>query len=110
VLYVQERVGRNGKPFKMLKFRSMVEGADKQLQKIVDFSSLSEPVFKIRDDPRATRIGSYLRKSSLDEIPQLLNVIKGEMSLVGPRPEQIELVKMYNEHQWRRLPGQARRV
>jgi exopolysaccharide biosynthesis polyprenyl glycosylphosphotransferase len=103
VLYVQERVGRNGKPFKMLKFRSMVEGADKQLEKIVDFSSLSEPVFKIRDDPRVTRIGSYLRKSSLDEIPQLLNVIKGEMSLVGPRPEQIELVKMYNEHQWRRL-------
>ncbi len=103
VLYVQERVGRNGRPFKMLKFRSMVEGADKQLQKIVDFSSLSEPVFKIRDDPRVTRIGSYLRKSSLDEIPQLLNVIRGEMSLVGPRPEQIELVKMYNEHQWRRL-------
>jgi exopolysaccharide biosynthesis polyprenyl glycosylphosphotransferase len=103
VLYVQERVGRNGKPFKMLKFRSMVQDADKQLQKIVDFSSLAEPVFKIRDDPRVTRIGSFLRKSSLDEIPQLLNVLKGEMSLVGPRPEQIDLVKMYNEHQWRRL-------
>ena len=102
-LYVQERVGRNGKPFKMLKFRSMVEDADKRLKNIVDLSSLPEPVFKIRDDPRVTRIGSFLRKSSLDEIPQLLNVIKGEMSLVGPRPEQIELVKMYNEHQWRRL-------
>ena len=103
VLYVQERVGRNGKPFKMLKFRSMVEDADKRLKNIVDLSSLPEPVFKIRDDPRVTRIGSFLRKSSLDEIPQLLNVIKGEMSIVGPRPEQIELVKMYNEHQWRRL-------
>jgi exopolysaccharide biosynthesis polyprenyl glycosylphosphotransferase len=103
VFYVQERVGMNGKPFKMLKFRSMVQDADKQLHKIVDFSTLPEPVFKIRNDPRVTRIGSFLRKSSLDEIPQLLNVIKGEMSLVGPRPEQIELVKMYNEHQWRRL-------
>ncbi|MGC8604998.1 MAG: sugar transferase, partial [Desulfomonilaceae bacterium] len=103
VLYVQERVGMNGKPFKMLKFRSMVLDADQRLKKIVDFSNLPEPVFKIRDDPRVTRIGSLLRKSSLDEIPQLLNVIKGDMSIVGPRPEQIDLVKMYNEHQWRRL-------
>jgi exopolysaccharide biosynthesis polyprenyl glycosylphosphotransferase len=103
VLYVQERVGMNGETFKMLKFRSMVQDADEQLNKIVDFSSLREPVFKVLDDPRITGLGSLLRRSSLDEIPQLLNVLKGDMSLVGPRPEQIELVKMYNEHQWRRL-------
>ncbi|MGC8659286.1 MAG: sugar transferase [Desulfomonilaceae bacterium] len=103
VFYVQERVGLNGKSFRMLKFRSMVEDADKQLEKILDLSTLAEPVFKIRKDPRVTKIGAFLRRSSLDEIPQLLNVIKGEMSIVGPRPEQIDLVKMYNERQWRRL-------
>ncbi len=64
---------------------------------------MPEPVFKMLDDPRVTRLGALLRRSSLDEIPQLINVIKGEMSIVGPRPEQIELVRMYNEHQWRRL-------
>jgi len=103
VLYVQERVGMNGKTFKMLKFRSMVQDADKQLNRLVDFSNSPEPVFKIYGDPRITPIGSFLRRSSLDEIPQIINVLKGEMRLVGPRPEQIELVKMYNEHQWRRL-------
>lgn len=103
VLYVQERVGLNGKPFRMLKFRSMVQNADKDLEKVVNISSLAEPVFKIRNDPRVTRIGAFLRKSSLDEIPQLVNVIRGQMSIVGPRPEQIELVRMYNEQQWRRL-------
>jgi exopolysaccharide biosynthesis polyprenyl glycosylphosphotransferase len=103
VLYVQERAGMNGKPFRMLKFRSMVQDADEQLKKMLDFASLPEPVFKIPDDPRVTRLGSFLRRSSLDEIPQFINVIKGDMSIVGPRPEQLELVKMYDEHQWRRL-------
>jgi exopolysaccharide biosynthesis polyprenyl glycosylphosphotransferase len=103
VLYVQERAGMNGKSFKMLKFRSMDQDADQQLSEMLDFSKMPEPVFKIHNDPRITRFGSCLRKSSLDEIPQLINVLKGDMSLVGPRPEQIELVRMYNDHQWRRL-------
>jgi exopolysaccharide biosynthesis polyprenyl glycosylphosphotransferase len=103
VLYVQERIGMNGKPFKMLKFRSMIEGADDQLAELVDFSSMSEPVFNLRKDPRVTKIGSFLRRTSLDEIPQFINVLKGEMSVVGPRPERTELVQLYNDYQWRRL-------
>jgi len=103
VLYVQERIGMNGKPFRMLKFRSMVDGADEQLDELVDFSSMEEPVFNIRKDPRVTPIGAILRRTSLDEIPQFINVLKGEMSVVGPRPERTELVQLYNAYQWRRL-------
>jgi exopolysaccharide biosynthesis polyprenyl glycosylphosphotransferase len=103
VLYVQERVGMNGKTFRMLKFRSMVQDAPERLKEMLDLSALPEPVFKIRNDPRVTRLGSFLRKSSLDEIPQFINVIMGEMSIVGPRPEQVEIVRRYNDHQWRRL-------
>ncbi len=103
VLYVQERGGMNGKPFKMLKFRSMIDGADEQLTELIDFSSMSEPVFNIRKDHRVTKIGAFLRRTSLDEIPQFINVLKGEMSVVGPRPERTELVHQYNDYQWRRL-------
>jgi exopolysaccharide biosynthesis polyprenyl glycosylphosphotransferase len=103
ILYVQERAGMNGKSFKMLKFRSMVHDADQQLGTMPELMNLPEPVFKIRNDPRVTRLGSFLRKSSLDEIPQFINVIIGEMSIVGPRPEQVEIVRWYNDHQWRRL-------
>ena len=103
VLYVQERIGMNGKPFRMLKFRSMIDGADEQLEDLIDFSSMEEPVFNIRKDPRVTQIGAILRRTSLDEIPQFINVLKGEMSVVGPRPERTELVQLYNAYQWRRL-------
>ena len=103
VLFIQERIGLNGKPFRMLKFRSMVDGADEHLDEIIDLSRLREPVFKIHNDPRTTRLGRLLRRTSLDEIPQLINVLKGEMSVVGPRPEQSELVLKYNDQQWRRL-------
>jgi lipopolysaccharide/colanic/teichoic acid biosynthesis glycosyltransferase len=85
VLFRQTRIGRDGKPFKMLKFRTMVDGADELKQALRDQSELPG-LFKIADDPRVTRIGRFLRQTSLDEAPQLLNVVRGDMSLVGPRP------------------------
>jgi len=103
VFFIQERVGLHGIPFRMYKFRSMVADADKKLDEVVDVESLDEPVFKLQNDPRVTRIGRFLRNTSLDEIPQLLNVLKGEMSLVGPRPEEKTLVERYTALQRRRL-------
>ncbi len=96
VFFTQIRCGHHGKPFKIYKFRSMVVNAEEILRKMMDFDQLNEPVFKLKNDPRVTRIGRILRKTSLDELPQLFNVLKGELSLVGPRPEEIELVKRYN--------------
>jgi lipopolysaccharide/colanic/teichoic acid biosynthesis glycosyltransferase len=103
VLYAQDRVGTNGRSFRLLKFRTMVQDADKQLGELIDLTSLEEPVFKLKDDPRVTDIGGFLRRTSLDELPQLLNVLRSEMSLVGPRPEEAWLVKLYNDQQRRRL-------
>jgi len=103
VFFVQERAGANGKPFRLFKFRSMVDGADKQLADLVDLDQLEEPVYKIPNDPRVTRIGRFLRRTSLDEIPQFLNVLKGDMSVVGPRPEAVEVVDRYNLWQRKRL-------
>jgi lipopolysaccharide/colanic/teichoic acid biosynthesis glycosyltransferase len=86
----------------MRKFRTMVAGAEHHLQEIVPFDKLTVPMFKIKNDPRITRVGRFLRRSSLDEIPQLWNVLKGDMSLVGPRPEQLDLVDRYEpEHLFR---------
>jgi lipopolysaccharide/colanic/teichoic acid biosynthesis glycosyltransferase len=96
-------VGLEGKPFKMYKFRSMVENADAQLKEMIDLDSLPEPVFKIRQDPRVTPVGRIIRRWSLDEVPQFFNVLLGTMSLVGPRPEQVDLVEKYNLWQRRRL-------
>ncbi|MGQ9570194.1 MAG: sugar transferase [Thermodesulfovibrionales bacterium] len=96
VFFSQIRCGHHGKPFKIYKFRSMVVNAEEILRKMMDFDKLSEPVFKLKNDPRVTSIGKILRKTSMDEIPQLFNVLKGDLSLVGPRPEEIELVKRYN--------------
>jgi len=93
VIFSQVRAGHNKRPFRMRKFRTMVADAEHRLQEIVPFDKLSEPMFKLENDPRVTRVGRFLRRSSLDEIPQLLNVLKGEMSLVGPRPEQFDLVE-----------------
>ncbi len=103
VFFKQTRIGLHGKPFKMYKFRSMVCDAEDRLKELVDVESLREPVFKIKKDPRVTAIGRLLRRTSLDEIPQLLNVLIGNMSLVGPRPEEERVVALYNTNQRRRL-------
>ncbi len=102
VLFAQRRAGRDGRPFRMLKFRTMVADAEEQLAELVPFDSLGDPMFKLRGDPRVTRVGRFLRRTSIDELPQLWNVLRGEMSLVGPRPEQVELVERYRpEHRFR---------
>ncbi len=103
VFFAQVRIGAHKKPFVMYKFRTMEEDADRRLRELVDFAALPEPVFNLREDPRVTRFGRLLRRFSLDEFPQLWNVIRGEMSLVGPRPERLELVRRYNPWQQRRL-------
>ncbi len=103
VLFSQLRAGAHGRPFRMRKFRSMVVNAEKLLEHLVPFDRLEEPMFKLPDDPRVTRVGRILRRWSLDELPQLFNVLRGEMSLVGPRPEQIELVDLYTAEQRLRL-------
>ena len=103
VLFRQRRAGKDGVPFTMLKFRTMVQGADERLGELVDLDKLEEPAFKIRDDPRVTRVGRRLRRYSLDEWPQLVNVLKGDMSLVGPRPEEESVVALYDERQRLRL-------
>ena len=92
-----------GKPFTMYKFRSMVQEAEALLPCLVNLGSLKEPVYKFQDDPRVTRFGKFLRKSSLDELPQLFNVFIGDMSLVGPRPEASKIVELYGEEHKRRL-------
>jgi lipopolysaccharide/colanic/teichoic acid biosynthesis glycosyltransferase len=103
VLFVQDRAGKGGKPFRIFKFRSMVWNAEEMLQGMVDIDQLRSPAFKIRDDPRVTRVGRVLRRTSLDELPQLWNVLRGEMSLVGPRPEEMRIVRLYDEQEKRRL-------
>jgi len=103
VLFVQRRAGIGGKPFRMLKFRTMENGADERVGEFVDIGDLEEPAFKLRDDPRVTTVGRLLRRTSLDELPQLVNVLRNEMSLVGPRPEQVEIVARYTPEQRFRL-------
>jgi lipopolysaccharide/colanic/teichoic acid biosynthesis glycosyltransferase len=90
-IYTQWRVGRHGKPFLMYKFRTMVHNADELKPMLQHLNVLPAPDFKIIDDPRVTRVGRFLRRSSLDELPQLLNVLRGDMSLVGPRPTDFGL-------------------
>lgn len=86
IFFVQERTGLNGKTFKMYKFRSMCKNAQQMHFDMLDENELDGPAFKMKDDPRITKVGKFLRKTSLDELPQLLNILKGEMSIVGPRP------------------------
>nr|WP_032122911.1 sugar transferase [Clostridium amazonitimonense] len=86
IFFAQERVGQYGKVFKMYKFRSMVINAEELLDKLKEKNEMSGPMFKMTDDPRITKVGKFIRKTSIDELPQLMNVLKGEMSLVGPRP------------------------
>jgi lipopolysaccharide/colanic/teichoic acid biosynthesis glycosyltransferase len=102
IFYVQQRAGLDGNPFGMLKFRTMVNGAHERLADVVEIDALVDPMFKIRNDPRVTAVGRFLRRWSIDELPQLVNVLRGDMSLVGPRPEQLELVERYRpEHRFR---------
>jgi exopolysaccharide biosynthesis polyprenyl glycosylphosphotransferase len=103
IFYAQERVGRHGRRFRMLKFRSMRRDADRLLLQLRDRNEAVGPLFKIKDDPRVTRIGKVLRRLSIDELPQLLNVLRGEMSLVGPRPPLPAEVDEYEEWQFGRL-------
>ncbi len=103
VLYRSTRIGRNGRPFTFFKLRSMVNGADRHRHHLTHLNEADGPVFKISNDPRVTRIGRLLRTTSLDEIPQFLNVLNGEMSLVGPRPPIPEEVAQYEPWQMRRL-------
>ena len=103
VLFKQVRVGKGGRRFTMFKFRTMVHGADERVGEVVDTQALAEPSFKVPNDPRHTWIGRRLRRLSLDETPQLLNVLRGEMSLVGPRPEEEAVVALYDERQRLRL-------
>jgi exopolysaccharide biosynthesis polyprenyl glycosylphosphotransferase len=103
VLYRQQRVGKDGRLFSMLKFRSMYQDAEARRAELVAANEASGPLFKIRDDPRVTRVGRILRRSSLDELPQLLNVLRGEMSLVGPRPPLPSEVEQYEDWQLGRL-------
>ena len=108
VLFRQRRAGKDGEPFTMLKFRTMVADAEERLGELVDLEKLDEPAFKIPDDPRVTRAGRLLRRTSLDELPQLINVLRGDMSLVGPRPEEEAVVALYDERQRDPARGQAR--
>jgi exopolysaccharide biosynthesis polyprenyl glycosylphosphotransferase len=103
VLFRQRRAGKDGDPFTMVKFRTMVKGAEERLPELVDLQQLDEPAFKLADDPRVTRAGRLLRRFSLDELPQFFNVVKGDMSLVGPRPEEEAVVALYDERQRLRL-------
>lgn len=103
VFYRQRRVGQAGRPFTMYKFRSMYKNADGMLGDLREKNEAAGPVFKIRSDPRITRVGAFLRRTSLDELPQIINVLKGEMSLVGPRPPLPHEVENYNDYQRGRL-------
>jgi lipopolysaccharide/colanic/teichoic acid biosynthesis glycosyltransferase/glycosyltransferase involved in cell wall biosynthesis len=103
IFFRQVRAGENGKPFTMLKLRTMVDGADRMVTEVLHQSLLTGPAFKIPNDPRVTRVGRYLRRWSLDELPQIWNVLKGDMSLVGPRPEEIQIVEQYDDNQRQRL-------
>jgi len=104
VFYSQERIGLQGRPFRMFKFRSMVVGADDQLQSLLDQQGTSDqPLFKVNDDPRITPVGSFIRRYSLDELPQFFNALIGTMSLVGPRPQREAEVALYDSDAHRRL-------
>jgi exopolysaccharide biosynthesis polyprenyl glycosylphosphotransferase len=106
VLFSQARVGKRGRKFTLYKFRSMTVDAEKVKCNLLHLNEASGPVFKITNDPRVTRVGKILRKFSLDEIPQLINVIAGDMSMVGPRPPLPCEVEKYTAHEWKRLSVQ----
>ncbi len=103
IFFSQKRVGKNGKIFNMYKFRSMVVNAEELKEKLAHQNEMSGPMFKMKDDPRVTKIGKFIRKTSIDELPQLWNVLKGDMSLVGPRPSLPKEVKQFEKWMYKRL-------
>ena len=102
-IFTQTRVGRDGKEFAFYKFRSMRPNAEAELDELLPLNEMEGPVFKIKDDPRITRVGKFLRMTSIDELPQLINVLKGEMSIVGPRPAIPREVEQYDDFARQRL-------
>ncbi len=103
IFFLQKRIGENGRVFKMIKFRSMVQDADERKDEVISYTDDGKLLFKKADDPRITRVGKFIRRTSLDELPQLINVLKGDMSLVGPRPEMPWLVDLYEPWQYKRF-------
>jgi lipopolysaccharide/colanic/teichoic acid biosynthesis glycosyltransferase len=103
VFFSQKRVGLNGREFKMYKFRSMVSNAEEKLAELLKYNEISGAMFKMKDDPRITKVGKFIRKTSIDELPQLFNVLKGDMSLVGPRPPLPREVAEYSSYDKQRL-------
>ena len=102
-IFVQDRVGRDGKIFRFLKFRSMIPNAEAKLNDLLEQNEMDGPVFKIKEDPRITRMGKFIRKTSIDELPQLINIFIGDMSIVGPRPALPREVEQYDAYQRQRL-------
>ena len=103
VFFSQKRVGKYGREFDMYKFRSMVVNAEELKEKLAAQNEMSGPMFKMKDDPRVTKVGKFIRKTSLDELPQLWNVLKGDMSLVGPRPSLPKEVAQFEDWMYKRL-------
>ena len=102
-MFSQVRCGQNGEAFRLYKFRSMCVGAEERLSALLPYNEMDGPVFKIRDDPRITRVGRFLRSTGLDELPQLINILRGDMSIVGPRPPLFREVQEYTPYQRQRL-------
>lgn len=107
VIFSQTRCTRDGRQFKMYKFRSMCMDAEQKLQQLQKYNEMSGPAFKMKDDPRITKVGRFIRHTSIDELPQLVNVLKGDMSVIGPRPPLPKEVAQYNELQKHRLDVKA---
>jgi lipopolysaccharide/colanic/teichoic acid biosynthesis glycosyltransferase len=103
IFFSQTRIGKNEIPFKMYKFRSMCVDAEEKLEALLKLNEVEGAMFKMKDDPRITRVGKFIRKTSIDELPQLWNVIKGDMSLVGPRPPLVREVEVYTTFDKQRL-------
>ena len=102
-IFSQIRIGKNGRPFRMYKFRSMCPDAERRLKELEDLNEADGPAFKIEDDPRITKVGRIIRKTSIDELPQLWNILKGDMSIVGPRPPLRNEVRQYGDYERQRL-------
>ena len=103
VFYSQTRLTKGGREFKMYKFRSMCKNADQMLEQLMDQNEMEGPAFKMKDDPRITKVGRFIRKTSIDELPQLWNIIKGDMSIIGPRPPLVREVEEYTPYHMHRL-------
>ena len=103
IFFAQQRCGKDNKLFPMYKFRSMVSNAEELLEELMEHNEMDGPVFKIKDDPRITKVGKFIRKTSVDELPQLFNILRGDMSIVGPRPAIPHEVAEYNDYQRQRL-------